>query len=162
MAETIKKTCWGKPIGSGKRTKKVFVDLVRDKTREKQESTATNGRSENGSERSDKQVEEEEILTQDFVTDDEDTTDDDSIFATLGGPNLIEKLVTEASKLRKERIVKQVARFKNPEGGVKPLNLKEMLLEQQITAKVLSEACAKCEVNPDERQAKKIKNLIRK
>ena len=162
MAETIKKTCWGKPIGSGKRTKKVFVDLVRDKTKEKQDSTATNGRSENGSERSDKQVEEEEILTQDFVTDDEDTTDDDSIFATLGGPNLIEKLVTEASKLRKERIVKQVARFKNPEGGVKPLNLKEMLLEQQITAKVLSEACAKCEVNPDERQAKKIKNLIRK
>ena len=160
MAETIKKKCWGKQIG--KSSKKIFVDLVRDKTKEKQEVIVTNEKTKLVNEKSDKQEVEEEILTQDLVTDDEDTTDDDSIFATLGDPNLIEKLVTEASKLRKERIAKQVANFKNPEGGMKPTNLKEMLLDQQITAKVLNEACAKCDVTPDERQARKMKNMIRK
>ena len=162
LAEQIKSTCWGKTFGTEKRAKRVFVDLVRDNTREDvkvndktvkvdDEAGAVGGGND-----------EEDINLSDLVTDDEETTDDDTIFATLAEKTVIDEVVTEAMKLRKERIVKQMEGWKHPEGGLQRSNIKEMLLDQQITAAVMKEVCMKAKISPDEQQAKTIRNKIRK
>ena len=87
---------------------------------------------------------------------------DDTIFATLAEKTVIDEVVTEAMKLRKERIVKQMEGWKHPEGGLQRSNIKEMLLDQQITAAVMKEVCMKAKISPDEQQAKTIRNKIRK
>ena len=41
LAEQIKNSCWGKFFCEGKRKKKIFVDLVRDNTKEAAKDTAS-------------------------------------------------------------------------------------------------------------------------
>ena len=144
------------------------MDLVRDNTKEAAKDTAVKADIER--KKSDKEIrneenvedDKEEVTYPEFITDDEEAEDDGSIYTTLADKKQIDEVVNEASRMRKERIEKQVKGWNNPEGGMKRGNLKELLLDQQITAEVMKEACQKAKLNPYEEQAKTLKNLIRK
>lgn len=142
-------------LGEGKRKKKIFVDLVRDNTKEGTKETAVKADNESkkaeGEENVEGDKEEEEVTYPEFITDDEDAEDESSIYTTLAGKKQIEEVVNVASQMRKERIEKQIEGWNNPEGGVKRGNLKELLLDQQITAEVMKEACQKAQLQPDVR-----------
>ena len=144
------------------------MDLVRDNTKEAAKDTAVKADIER--KKSDKEIrneenvedDKEEVTYPEFITDDEEAEDDGSIYMTLADKKQIDEVVNEALRMRKERIEKQIEGWNNPEGGMKRGNLKELLLDQQITAEVMKEACQKAKLNPDEEQAKTLKNLIRK
>ena len=125
LAEQIKNSCWGKFFGEGKRKKKIFVDLVRDKTKEAAKDTAVKADIER--KKSDKEIrneenvedDKEEVTYPEFITDDEEAEDDGSIYTTLADKKQIDEVVNEASRMRKERIEKQIKGWNNPEGGMK-------------------------------------------
>ena len=85
LAEQIKNSCWGKFFGEGKRKKKIFVDLVRDNTKEAAKDTAVKADIER--KKSDKEIrneenvedDKEEVTYPEFITDDEEAEDDGSI-----------------------------------------------------------------------------------
>ena len=125
LAEQIKNSCWGKFFGEGKRKKKIFVDLVRDNTKEAAKDTAVKADIER--KKSDKEIrneenvedDKEEVTYPEFITDDEEAEDDGSIYTTLADKKQIDEVVNEASRMRKERIEKQIEGWNNPEGGMK-------------------------------------------
>ena len=125
LAEQIKNSCWGKFFGEGKRKKKIFVDLVRDNTKEAAKDTTVKADIER--KKSDKEIrneenvkdDKEEVTYPEFITDDEEAEDDGSIYTTLADKKQIDEVVNEASRMRKERIEKQIKGWNNPEGGMK-------------------------------------------
>ena len=119
LAEQIKNSCWGKFFGEGKRKKKIFVDLVRDNTKEAAKDTTVKADIER--KKSDKEIrneenvedDKEEVTYPEFITDDEEAEDDGSIYTTLADKKQIDEVVNEASRMRKERIKKQIEGWNN-------------------------------------------------
>ena len=119
LAEQIKNSCWGKFFCEGKRKKKIFVDLVRDNTKEAAKDTTVKADIER--KKSDKEIrneenvedDKEEVTYPEFITDDEEAEDDGSIYTTLADKKQIDEVVNEASRMRKERIKKQIEGWNN-------------------------------------------------
>ena len=97
----------------------VAVDLVRDNTKEAAKDTAIKAdierKKSNKEIRNEENVEDdkEEVTYPEFITDDEEAEDDGSIYTTLADKKQIDEVVNEASKMRKERIKKQIEGWNN-------------------------------------------------